>query len=55
MIQCFKAVLFDFITIVVINREIQSVTHYLCVKCGELLMKVIWQAEMMMVDDQAVI
>jgi hypothetical protein len=25
------------------------VTHYLCVKCGELLMKVVWQAKMIMV------
>ena len=26
-----------------------SVTHYLCVKCGELLMKVVWRAGMAMV------
>ena len=26
-----------------------AVTHYLCVKCGELLMKVIWRAGMAMV------
>ena len=25
------------------------VTHYLCVKCGELSMKVVWQAVMSMV------
>ena len=28
---------------------VTCVTHYLCVKCGELLMKVIWRAGMAMV------
>ena len=30
-------------------RSRLGVTHYLCVKCGELSMKVVWQAEMAMV------
>ena len=31
------------------NLLSMSVTHYLCVKCGELSMKVVWRAGMAMV------